>query len=170
MAKNVLINGYPSIEEIKEICGYPTEERFARGPVAVVECVQEIPCNPCEAACKTGALVVGEPITNIPVLKEELCTGCGLCIAQCSGLAVFVIDKTYNQTEAAVSFPHEYHPLPEKGQEVYAVNRAGEEVCRGRVLRINNSKKNEGTPVITIAIPKEYADEVRGIKRLNGGL
>lgn len=169
MTESILTNGYPSLEEIKKACGYPSEARFQKGPVAVIECVQEIPCNPCEAACKFGALTVGEPITNLPRLDENLCTGCGVCIAQCSGLAIFVVDKSYSDTEATVSFPHEYLPLPEKGQQVTAVNRAGEEVCQGRVLRVNNSPKNDCTPVITIVIPKEFADEVRGMKRLKRG-
>jgi len=169
MSANIVINGYPSLEEIRQGHGYPTEERFLKGPVAVIECVQGIPCNPCEAACKFGALTVGEPITNLPQLNEESCTGCGVCIAQCSGLAIFVVDKTYSETEATISFPHEYFPLPEKGQDVTAVNRAGEEVGKGKILRINTSPKNDCTPVITMVISKEMSDEVRGIKRLVGG-
>ena len=47
MENNILYNGYPSMEEIRRANGYPSEERFAKGPVAVTECVQEIPCNPC---------------------------------------------------------------------------------------------------------------------------
>ncbi len=169
MKQGILVNGYPSLDEIKNGPGYPTEERFKKGPVAVIECVQEIPCNPCEAACKHNAIQIGEPITNLPKLNYDLCTGCGLCISRCSGLAIFVINKAYSENEATVSFPHEYLPLPEKGQTVTAVNRAGEEVCKGVVVRINNSPKNDCTPVITIAIPKEYADEVRGMKRLKRG-
>lgn len=166
MGESVINRGYPSMEEIKEANGYPTEERFKKGPVAVIECVQPIPCNPCEASCKFGAIVVGDPITNFPRLIEEKCVGCSLCLAQCSGLAIFIVDKSYSETEAAVGFPHEYVPLPEKEQEVIAVNRAGEEVCPARVVKINNSVKNDKTPIITIAIPKEFADEVRGMKRL----
>jgi bacterioferritin-associated ferredoxin len=166
MSNSILKNGYPSLEELKEFNKLPSDERYAKGPVAVIECIQPIPCNPCEGACKFGAICVGDPITNLPQLKEELCTGCGTCVAQCSGLAIFIVDKTYSETEATVSFPHEYLPLPEKGQEVAAVNRAGQVVCTGWVVRINNSAKNDCTPVVTMAIPKEWADEVRGMKRL----
>lgn len=166
MSDSILNNGYPSMEELKACNGYPSEERFKRGPVAVIECVQEIPCNPCEAACKFGAITVGNPITNLPRLNDNICTGCGVCIAQCSGLAIFVVDKTFSETEAAVSFPHEYLPLPEKGQVVDAVNRSGEIVCKGKAVRINNIQKNDCTPVITLAVPKQFADIVRGMKRL----
>ena len=51
MEEMIKINGYPTIDEIRENNGWPSDERFAKGPVAICECVQEIPCNPCEAAC-----------------------------------------------------------------------------------------------------------------------
>lgn len=159
-------NGYPSMEELKESGRLPTDGRYAKGPVAVIECVQEIPCNPCEAACRFGAIGVGAPITNLPVLDEGRCTGCGVCIAHCSGLAIFVVDKTYSGTEAAISFPHEYLPLPKKGDVVDAVNRGGQVVCKATVVKIVDVAKNDCTPVVTIAVPKDYADEVRGMVRL----
>ena len=165
--KGLIYDGYPSLEEIKAANGWPTEERFAKGPVAIIECVQQIPCNPCEGACPTGSIHVGEPITNCPQLDRDSCTGCGLCVAACSGLAIFVIDKTYSETEATVSFPFEYLPLPQKGDKVQALNRAGEYVCEGTIVRVVNSKKNDHTPVVTMAIPKEFVDEVRTMKRAN---
>jgi len=162
----ILTDGYPSMEEIRATNGWPDKERYAKGPIAILECVQEIPCNPCEDACPFGAIHVGSPITNIPTLAEEKCTGCGVCVAQCPGLAIFIIDKTYSTTEATVSFPFEYFPLPEKGDTVQAVNRACEFVCDAKVIKIINIKKHDHTPVITIAVPKEFADSVRSIRRL----
>ena len=53
---SILQNGFPSLEEIRAANGWPSEERFAKGPVAIAECVQEIPCNPCEAACPMHAI------------------------------------------------------------------------------------------------------------------
>ena len=167
MAQSILQNGFPSLEEIRAANGWPSEERFAKGPVAIAECVQEIPCNPCEAACPSHAIQVGNPITNNPHIQTELCTGCGLCVAACSGLAIFVVDKSYSDTMGKVTFPFEYYPLPEKGDEVDALNRAGEFVCKGVVTRILNPARNDHTPVITIEIPKEYTDDVRTIRRLN---
>ncbi|NLF28500.1 MAG: (2Fe-2S)-binding protein [Clostridiales bacterium] len=162
----ILKEGCLTWEEIREAVRVPSDERFAKGPVAVVECVQPIPCNPCEGACRLGAIKVGEPITNLPELADEICSGCGLCIAQCSGLAIFVVNKAYSETEATVSFPHEYTPLPAVGQVVTAVNRKGEPVCEGTVIRVVNPERNDHTPVVTVAIPKALADEVRGMVRL----
>lgn len=166
MNDDILQNGYPSWEELKKFNRIPSDERFAKGPVAVIECIQDIPCNPCEGACKFDAICVGEPITNLPQLQEEKCIGCGICVAQCPGLAIFVVDKTYSETKATVSFPHEFLPLPEKGQKVIAVDRAGKPVCEAVVVRVVNPESNDHTPVVTVAIPKEYADVVRGMVRL----
>ena len=168
MPRGLTVDGFPTEEELKKSPGYPSEERFKRGPVAVGECVQAIPCNPCELACPRKAIQVGVPITNLPRLDEEKCTGCGICVARCPGLAIFVVDKTYSDKEASVSFPYEYVPLPREGDVVLAVNRAGSVVCDGTVLRISNPKRNDRTAVVTIAVPKGMADEVRGIARIRG--
>ena len=42
MAAGIIYDGFPSMEEIKEANGWPDEERFLKGPVAVVECVQQL--------------------------------------------------------------------------------------------------------------------------------
>ena len=158
--------GFITWEELGKYERIPSEKRFNKGPVAVVECIQQIPCNPCEAACKQEAIKIGEPITKLPVLNEERCTGCGLCIAKCPGLAIFVVDKAYSDLQATVAFPYEYTPLPKANQAVTAVNRQGEVVCDAMVLKVVNPKAYDKTPVVTVAIPKKYADEVRSIKRL----
>ncbi|MCR4397741.1 MAG: 4Fe-4S binding protein [Firmicutes bacterium] len=161
--------GYPSLDELRSSPGYPARERAEKGPVAVIECVQEIPCNPCETACPRGAIRVGIPITNLPALDADKCTGCGVCIPKCPGLAIFALDMTYSATEAALSFPHEYLPLPRPGDVVVAVDRGGKAVCASRVLRVSDRPANDRTAVVTIAIPKEHADRVRGIARRSEG-
>jgi Fe-S-cluster-containing hydrogenase component 2 len=158
--------GFLSKSEIDNCLGCPSEERLKEGPVAFIECTQEIPCNPCEAACPLNAIQVGEPITNLPVLDEKKCKGCGLCIAYCPGLAIFLVDYTYSDNEALISFPHEYLPLPKINDQVEAVNREGKVIARGTVIKVNNREKNDRTSIISITIPKKWALEVRGMERL----
>ena len=167
----VRYTGVPSAEELASCPGRPTEERMKKGRVACIECVQEIPCNPCEGICRFGAITIGDQITNLPRLHEEKCTGCGLCVANCPGLAITILDKSLSDTEGTVDFPFEYIPLPEKGDVVDAVNRAGEVVCRGEVVRVTRLKSYAGTAVVRLKIPGEYVDEVRSIARArrNGG-
>ena len=151
MKEGVRYSGIPSQEELNSSFGIPSEERMKKGRVAVIECVQEIPCNPCEGTCPFGAITVGNPITNLPHLNEDKCTGCGNCVAMCPGQAIFLINYDYSETEAEVSFPFEYLPVPEKGAVVDAVNRAGETVCKGTVTNVRN--------------PLAYKNEVRSMKR-----
>ncbi len=160
----IVHTGYLDYDELESCQQLPSEERYAKGPVAVIECVQEIPCNPCEAACKFGAICIGDEITTLPALDEGKCTGCGMCIAKCPGLAIFVVDKSAGDS-ATVAFPYEYYPVPAAGDQVKAVNRKGEPVCEGIVVKVVNPKAYDHTPVVTVKIPAAFADEVRSIQR-----
>lgn len=165
MNRGVKFTGVPSMEEIKACPGTPSEERFEKGPVVAIECVQKIPCNPCEAACPFGAIEVGDSITNLPKLDEEKCIGCGVCIPKCPGLAIFKIHKNYSEKTSTVEFPFEYLPLPEKGDQVPCGDRFGKYIADGKVLNVKNEKKNDGTTLISVEIPKEYFMEIRTIYR-----
>jgi Fe-S-cluster-containing hydrogenase component 2 len=158
--------GAPSIEELVQTPGFPGREQMMQKPIAVIECVEEITCNHCKTSCPHGAITVGYPITALPVLDVEKCKGCGLCIAACPGLAIYLKDYTYSEERALVMFPFEYYPLPEAGQQVTLVNRLGEEVCKGEVLRVNRSRRNDRTTVISAAFDKEYFFDVVNMKRL----
>lgn len=166
MKEGIVFTGVPSEEELKACRGIPSEARMAKGRVAVIECVQQIPCNPCEAACKFGAIHVGQQITDLPCLEEDVCTGCGMCVAQCPGLAIVIINKAYSETEATIDFPFEYLPLPQKGDLVEAVDRTGTVVCEGRIINVIKPQSYAGTSVVSMAVAKEYADQVRSMKRL----
>ena len=160
------LTGAPSLEELKVAGRFPSEEERMKGPLAVIECIEEIPCNPCESACPQDAIHVGVPITNLPAIDYDKCIGCGICIACCPGLAICVRDYTYSSSEATISFPYEYLPIPEKGQAVKMVDRQGQVVCDGIILRVNNAPANHSTAVVTAVFPKEYYEQVISIRRL----
>ena len=108
---------------------------------------------------------VGDPITNLPVLADEsACNGCGNCVIKCPGLAIFVVDKTYSKDEASIAIPYEILPLPVKGSSVVCLDRKGNEVCDGTILKVMSGKALNKTNIVTIAVPKEYADIVRFFK------
>lgn len=156
-----------SLEELKKSPGYPSEERFKKGPVPVIECIEDIPCNPCESACDRNLIIVGKPITNLPRLVDPnaLCIGCNQCIIACPGLAIFIVDKTFSETEASITMPYEFKPLPKKGEKIISLNRNGEIVCKGTVHKVQARKSFNHTNIVTIIVPKEFADEVRFFSR-----
>lgn len=157
--------GYLELDELKE--RLPSEERLKKGPVAIIECIQEIPCNPCQSACNRKAIKEFERIVDIPSIDFEKCNGCGICIAQCPGLAIFVVWKDYNDTCALIKIPYEFIPLPELGREYDVLNRRGETIGRGKVIKIQSLKANPKTKIIWITIPKDICMEVRNIKVVN---
>ncbi len=151
-------------EEIRESPGWPGDENIEKRRVVVIECVEDIPCNPCENVCPVNAITVGEPITNLPSIDGEKCNGCGICIAICPGLAIFMIEKNYNDRNAAVSIPYELLPLPEEGEVVGAYNRHGVHVCDGVVRKVRQLKKFDRTVIVTIEVGKEFFNSIRSIQ------
>jgi len=152
-------NGVPELEEIKQIT--PNKQRLISGPVAIIECFQEIPCDPCYVSCSFGAILPFENINALPQIDFELCNGCGNCVASCPGIAIFVVDLSYSDNSALLKLPHEFVPLPEKGGTVSLLNRRGEIVAKGRVIRCVKFK--DKTSVIWVTTPKELAMEIRAI-------
>ena len=157
-------DGTLSIERIRELPGYPGEERFERGPVVVIECDEDIPCNPCEDICPEGAITVGDPITNLPIIDPEKCDGCIVCISICPGLCMFVVHKNYSETESLIYIPYEMYPLPEKGSMAKGCDRKGEVICNVKVEKVFLAKKLQKTAIIAIAVPKKYFETIRSIK------
>jgi len=149
--------GVLSKEEIERVT--PPEERAKKGPVAVIECLEEIPCDICGWICPVGA-ITKEGITTPPKIDYEKCTGCGKCVLACPGLAIFLVEL--NEEKARVTVPYELLPEPQVGQEVTALDRRGVAVTKARVLRVMRSK--DKTLAVTIEIPREHYMEIRGIK------
>jgi len=157
--------GIPTADDLNKV--YPSEERMLKGPVAIIECFQKIPCNPCTEACKQGAILPMKDINDIPQMEFDKCNGCGVCISRCPGLAIFIVDRSYSPKEAIVRIPYEFVPLPEVGQKVSCLNRAGEEVGKFEVKKVQSGGKKNMTYTVWLVVPQELAMEVRNI-RLGG--
>lgn len=131
-------------------------------PIAIIECCEEIPCNPCVQACPHNAIKIEGGIHHIPVLSEEKCVGCGMCVAKCSGQAIFVVEK--GDTKGTVTFPYEMLPLPRNGMRVYGVDRDGAVVCNAVVTKVVTAEKFDHTNLVTIEVPVEMTDIVRAFR------
>ncbi len=137
-------------------------------PIAVIECKEEIPCDPCVRACPHHAIQIEGGIHNIPQLIVNRCVGCGICVAKCSGQAIFVVEK--RREKGYVSFPYEMLPLPQKGDHVFGTDRDGNVQCDGIIQKIITAKSFDHTAVVTIEIPVEFVDDIRGFRFKEGTL
>jgi len=153
-----------STRELSARGAVPSEERLAAGPVVMVECIENIPCNPCAYACPRQAITIKGELTDTPEVDFSKCNGCTLCLSKCPGLAIFVVHKHFSKTEAAVTIPYELLPRPETGARVTGLDRAGRAVCKARVLKVLDTKAMNRCAVITVAVPKRYWNTVRSIK------
>ena len=159
----MLINdGIPTKDDL--VKAFPTEERLNKGPVAIIECFQEIPCDPCVKACKKGAIAMPGDINHLPVLDAELCNGCGACILYCPGLAIFVVDRSWSEERAIVKLPFENVPIPQAGQYAAGLDRTGKELGWFEVVKVVMGGKTNLTRIISLAVPQDLAMEVRNIR------
>lgn len=166
LSKTLLAKGYVTEEELH---AFPSADAAVSGIHPVIECTQNIPCNPCQDACKFGCILVGKQITSIPQIdRAKKCTGCGMCVASCSGQAIFLVNDDFDETRASVTLAYEFLPYPEKGQIGTALDRSGNPVCEAEVISLRKSPATDGTALLTIAVPKEYSMKARAF-RLNGG-
>jgi Fe-S-cluster-containing hydrogenase component 2 len=165
MAEGSRKSGYISEQELAGSPGIPSEERRRKGAVAVIECIEHIPCNPCEASCKAGAIKVGEDITHLPELDEMKCIGCLSCIPICPGQAIFVVDESLSNGKALVTLPYEFLPLPEKGEAVIALDRSGKTLGEGSVTGVRKTERMDQTAMVTIEVPIEWSMKARAFQR-----
>jgi Fe-S-cluster-containing hydrogenase component 2 len=140
----------------------PAEERRRKGPYAMIECFQNIPCNPCTKACHFGAILPMKDINELPQVDYDRCTGCGLCAAHCSGLAIFIINEAFSETQTEILMPFEYFPRPRKGDVVDGVNRDGKIVTKAVVQEIRQFP--DKTTLLGVVVDDRFAQVVRGIR------
>ncbi len=156
--------GVASERELKKHGVIPLLSRLKKGPVVIVECIENIPCNPCAYACPREAITIEGDLTGLPKVDFDKCNGCTMCIARCPGLAIFVVDYVYSKIHATVALPYEFLPRPKKGDRVAGLDRSGKRVCDAKVIKVLDSKAFDRCAVVTVAVPRKYWDKVRSIR------
>ena len=161
ISENLLKKGYVSDDEIERFPG--VTHRVGIHPV--MECTQNIPCNPCQDACPKGCISIGENITSLPIVVEDAqCINCGMCVASCSGQAIFLVDEDCGDGTATVTLPYEFLPFPEIGAKGCALGRDGQKICEAEIVSVKKGKAYDKTALLTMRVPKEFAMKARSFK------
>lgn len=162
VSTNLLEHGYVSDEEITRYPGVTVQE----GIHPVIECTQNIPCNPCQDACPKGCICIGRNITSLPVVStEHKCIGCGMCVASCSGQSIFLVEENVEPGYGEVTMPYEFLPLPEVGDKGIALGRDGKQVCEAEVTKVRTAPAFDHTNLLTIKVPNEMVMKARFYRR-----
>ena len=138
---------------------FPQPHSLKSGAVAVVECAQEIPCNPCSEFCPRGAIRVGDNINSCPSIDWALCNGCGLCLGHCPGLAIFLLDNRGEYPR--ISLAWEMMP-PELGCAVRLLDRSGRDVGLGKVVACRQLRQHDRCSLVTLEL--EHAAQLQQVR------
>ncbi len=129
----------------------------------VFRCVQEIPCNPCRDSCPKNAIKMDtDELIGTPSFEGDTCLGCAQCVLACPGLAVILVDESYDQNgnAALLTMPFE---LPKGiihvGEKVITVGMEGEKIGTGTVIAFRDTKKQDRRSLLLLEVP--FKDRLR---------
>lgn len=141
---------------------FPKNELLLK-PKAITECYEEIPCNPCSTSCPFDAIYIGEDINTPPVVDFDKCTGCGICVYSCPGLAI--VTAQIKNDKARFKLPYEFRPLPLVGETWNGVNRSGDVITKAIIEKVTYTDRVDRTALIEVSVPLEFLHEFVTIRR-----
>ena len=113
-------------------------------------------------ACEAVIAEFNLDAQTLPAIDEEKkCTGCGLCVASCSGQAIFLVDETYEEGYASIAFPYEFLPMPKIGDKGTALDRQGKPVCEAEIVGVKRAPIMDKTAVVTMKVPIAFVKTAR---------
>ncbi len=154
-------DGVASVEQVKS--RFPSNDTLLKAK-AITECYEAIPCNPCSTVCPSNAIHIGVDINTPPVVDFDLCTGCGICVYNCPGLAIVTAQIVGDK--ARFKLPYEFRPLPIKEEIWDGVNRSGEVICKALIERVTYTAKVDRTALVQVSVPLEFLNEFVTIRRV----
>ena len=158
--------GYNTREELEELKVLPPEEIVVSKRVAMIECTEEIPCNPCAYVCRVDA-ISKESLSSPGIVDFEKCSGCTACVAVCPGLSIFL--QQIKDGKGYVTLPYELLPAPKAGDRVELIDRSGKVVGAGVIVKPTYQARGDAYPrwVVTVEMDEPALSyEVRSIKIL----
>jgi len=154
---------YRKAEVLKAHPGKVVEQKFSQitqGVMPIIHCLQEIPCNPCSTICPTNSITLqNDPIMGIPVYEGN-CTGCGMCVAICPGLAITLVDYRLDEMNPLVVIPYEVsnHKIA-VGDKVITTDIDGNHLGEFPVIKIRKHKKTI-TDLVSVQVPQKIAQKI----------
>ncbi|MHB8127892.1 MAG: ASCH domain-containing protein, partial [Mobilitalea sp.] len=89
-----------------------------------------------------------------------------LCVASCSGQAIFLVNEEFEPGFASITLPYEFLPLPIAGDKGIALDRSGKAVCDAEIIDIKSSKVFDHTHILTMKVTVDMAMSARFFRRL----
>lgn len=162
ISQNLLKRGYITDLEATKYPGV----KITHGIHPVIECTQNIPCNPCRDACPKGCISIRESIVALPEFDENTdCVGCGQCIAACSGQCIVLVNDGIGNGMTSITIPYEFLPLPVKGETGIAMDRGGVPLCKAVITEVRTSKSFDHTHLLTFTVPQTMGMRARFWKK-----
>ena len=164
---------YRTAEILKSKPGITIDESFPEeeeGVFPVFHCTQEIPCNPCTAACPQGLIEIDEAdIRKLPSFigdeVDKVCVGCEKCVTVCPGLAVTLVDYRKQRGEAIVTIAYEFlRESIEVGDLVTVLDAEGQTLGNVEVTSVRAVKAFDRTIAVKVRAPRGYAKRIAGIQ------
>lgn len=146
--------------ELGKFAGVPKREHESR-PVASIECIEDIECGLCQAACPEKAIVISRAAAGGPAtfLNESACTGCGKCITACPARVPVMIHEREGHSTAQLTLPLPQNAHFKPRELAPLVSRRGEPLGSGKVLE---ASADEGW--LKVELPSHLAWEARGVR------
>jgi Fe-S-cluster-containing hydrogenase component 2 len=163
---NAVQRGYNTREELEELNALPPEEIVISKRVAMIECTEEIPCNPCAYVCRVDA-ISKESLSSPGIVDFEKCSGCTACVVVCPGLSIFL--QQIKDGKGYVTLPYELLPAPKAGDRVELKDRSGKIVGEGVIVKPTYQAIGDAYPrwVVTVEMDDPALSyEVRAIRIL----
>ncbi len=143
------------------------EESVLEKPKAIIECYENIACNPCSTSCPFDAIHIGEDINTIPVVDFNKCTGCGICVYSCPGLAIIV--SRILKEKALFKIAYEFLPEPVEGEVWHAINRSGEVIGDALIEKVEKRPRQDKTQLVSVSVEKSLLYDFVTIRRKTNG-
>ena len=166
-------------QQTAEILKSPPGKTVAQHPLLkeegvfpVLHCTQEIPCDPCAAACPQGLIAIAEDeLRAVPrflgEILEKNCTGCEKCVTICPGLAITLVDTRKDAAMPTVTIPYEFSEGALElgaGQQVQVCDTLGQILGETVVTRVKSLRGGGRTRLVQLKAPALIAAQIAGIR------